>query len=130
MRSLKKYLITAVIGLLMVGAIIWSKDLFAQTELKTVFHILCDAFFAAGVVIFAAGVLIFSSNEGTFDIFAYGFSAFADIFRKTPQKKYNSFYDYKETHSEAKLSFGFLLIVGGTFIVISLVMLYFYHLYK
>ena len=69
MKSLKQYLITTVVGLLAVGAIVWSKDLFAQTAPVEVFHILCDAFFAVGVVIFAAGVLVFSSNEGTFDIF-------------------------------------------------------------
>lgn len=130
MRSLKKYLITIAVGLLAVGAIIWSKDLFAQTAPVTVFHILCDAFFAVGIVIFAAGVLIFSSNEGTFDIFAYGISAFADMFRKQPQKKYNTFYDYKESRTDTKISFGFLLITGAAFIAVSLIMLYFYHLYK
>ncbi len=130
MKSLKKYLITTVVGLLAVGAIIWSKDLFAQTAPVTVFHILCDAFFAVGVVIFAAGVLIFSSNEGTFDIFAYGIGAFADMFRRKPMKKYNTFYDYKESHAGIRIPFGFLLIVGAAFIAVSLVMLYCYHLYK
>ena len=130
MRSLKKYLITAAVGLLMVGAIIWSKDLFAQTAPAAIFHILCDAFFAAGMVIFAAGVLVFSSNEGTFDIFVYGVSSFVDIFRKKSQKKYNTFYDYRENRESVKLPYGFLLITGAVFIAISLVMLYFYNLYK
>ncbi len=130
MRSLKKYSITIAVGLLAVGAIIWSKDLFAQTAPVTVFHILCDAFFAVGVVILAAGVLIFSSNEGTFDIFAYGINAFADMFRKKSKKQYNTFYDYKESRADTKLPFGFLLICGAAFIAVSLVMLYFYHLYK
>lgn len=130
MRSFKKYLITAAVGLLMVGAIIWSKDLFAQTEPVTVFHILCDAFFASGIVIFAAGVLVFSSNEGTFDIFVYGVSSFVDMFRKKSMKKYNTFFDYRESREDLKLPFGFLLLTGAVFIAVSLVMLYFYHLYK
>ena len=130
MRSLKKYLITAAIGLLMVGAIIWSKDIFAQTEPVTIFHILCDAFFAAGVVIFAAGGLVFSSNEGTFDIFVYGISSFVDMFRKKSQKKYNTFYDYRESREDLKLPFGFLMLTGAVFIAVSLVMLYLYHNYK
>ena len=130
MRSLKKYLITAAVGLLMVGAIIWSKDLFAQTAPAAVFHILCDAFFVPGVVIFAAGVLVFSSNEGTFDIFVYGVSSFVDMFRKKSQKKYNTFFDYRESREELKLPFGFLLLTGALFIAVSLVMLYFYHFYK
>lgn len=130
MRSVKKYLITAVVGLLLVGAIVWSKDLFAQTAPVAVFHILCDAFFAVGVVIFAAGVLVFSSNEGTFDIFVYGVSSFVDIFRKKSQKKYNTFYDYRESREDLKLPFGFLMLTGAVFIAVSLVMLYFYHSYK
>ena len=130
MRSLKKYLITAVVGLLAVGAILWSKDLFAQTAPVTIFHILCDAFFAVGVVIFAAGVLVFSSNEGTFDIFVYGVSSFVDMFRKQSQKKYKTFYDYRESREDLKLSFGFLMLTGAVFIAISLVMLYLYHMYK
>ena len=130
MRSVKKYLITAVVGLLLVGAIVWSKDLFAQTAPVAVFHILCDAFFAVGVVIFAAGVLVFSSNEGTFDIFVYGVSSFVDIFRKKSQKKYNTFYDYRESREDLKLPFGFLMLTGAVFIAVSLVMLYFYNLYK
>ena len=130
MRSVKKYLITAVVGLLLVGAIVWSKDLFAQTAPVEVFHILCDAFFAVGVVIFAAGVLVFSSNEGTFDIFVYGVSSFVDMFRKKSQKKYNTFYDYRESREYLKLPFGFLLLTGAVFIAVSLVMLYFYHSYK
>jgi hypothetical protein len=130
MRSVKKYLITAVVGLLLVGAIVWSKDLFAQTAPVEVFHILCDAFFAVGVVIFAAGVLVFSSNEGTFDIFVYGVSSFVDIFRKKSQKKYNTFYDYRESREDLKLPFGFLMLTGAVFIAVSLVMLYFYHSYK
>ena len=130
MRSYKKYLITAAVGLLMVGAIVWSKDLFAQTEPVTVFHILCDAFFASGIVIFAAGVLVFSSNEGTFDIFVYGISSFVDMFRKKSMKKYNTFFDYRESREDLKLPFGFLLLTGAVFIAVSLVMLYFYHLYK
>ena len=130
MRSFKKYLITAAVGLLMVGAIVWSKDLFAQTEPVTVFHILCDAFFASGIVIFAAGVLVFSSNEGTFDIFVYGVSSFVDMFPKKRMKKYNTFFDYRESREDLKLPFGFLLLTGAVFIAVSLVMLYFYHLYK
>ena len=130
MRSAKKYLITAIVGLLAVGAIVWSKDLFAQTAPVAIFHILCDAFFVAGVVIFAAGVLVFSSNEGTFDIFVYGLSSFVDMFRKKSQKKYDTFFDYRESHEDVKLPFGFLLITGAVFIAISLVMLYFYNLYK
>ena len=63
MKTGKKYLITLLVGFAAVGLILWSKDIFAQTAPVDVFHILCDAFFAVGVVITSAGLLIFASNE-------------------------------------------------------------------
>jgi hypothetical protein len=130
MRSVKKYLITAVVGLLLVGAIVWSKDLFAQTAPVEVFHILCDAFFAVGVVIFAAGVLVFSSNEGTFDMLVYGVNSFFDMFRKTSRKKYETFYDYRESRKDTKIKFGFMVVCGVFFLAVSMIMYLFYKKYS
>ena len=121
MRSFKKYLITAAVGLLMVGAIVWSKDLFAQTEPVTVFHILCDAFFASGIVIFAAGVLVFSSNEGVFDGLTFAVGAFVNMFKKEPSKKYSSLYEYRELKGERDTEFSFILLSGLAFLLVSAV---------
>lgn len=130
MRSAKKYLITLLIGFACVGLIIWSKEIFSQTKLVDVFHILCDAFFVAGVLISAAGLLIFSSNEGTFDMLVYGVKSFMDMFRKESLKKYDTFYDYRESRADKKFPFGYLLICGALFLVVSFVMYYFYSQYQ
>ena len=130
MRSFRKYLITVLVGLSIVGLIAFSKDIFAQTTAVRVYHILCDAFFAAGTFITCAGLLIFSSNEGTFDMLIYGTKAFFDMFRKTSQKKYDSFYDYRTNRAENKLPFGFLLICGLGFLAVSFVMYYLYCQYR
>ena len=129
MRALKKYLITLLVGLVGVIAIIASKDIFAQTLQKDVYHILCDAFFAVGIVIECVGLLIFSSNEGTFDMIVYGVSSFVDMFKKERTKKYETFYDYRASRQDKKIKFGYLLIVGLLFLAVSGVMLYFYHQY-
>lgn len=129
MKSLKKYLITLLIGFLAVFGIVWSKDVFSQAALVDVFHILCDGFFAVGVVITAAGLLIFSSNEGTFDAIVYGLRSFFDMFRKQKTLKYDTFYDYRESRAEKKLKFGFLLICGLILLAISLIMYLFYRRY-
>lgn len=123
MKKLRKYLITIIAGLAAVALIAWAKDIFAQAEPAKVFHILCDAFFAVGTVLCCAGLLVFSSNEGTFDMIAYGVSSFADLFRTTSKKKYDTFYDYRESRSDKKISFGFLLICGLIFLAVSLVCL-------
>ena len=130
MKTAKKYLITLLSGLAVAALIAWSKDLFSQPEPAMIFHILTDSFFVVGVVITSAGLLIFSSNEGTFDMLSYGVQAFADMFRKKSQKKYETYYDFKEARAGKKIPFGFLLISGVAFLAVSFLMLYFYHQYS
>jgi hypothetical protein len=126
MKKLRKYLITMGIGLAAVALIAWSKDVQSQTELVKIYHILCDSFFAVGIVVLCIGVLIFSSNEGTFDIIKYGLSSFFGMFKKNYVKKYDSFYDYRAEKAGQKLSCGFLVISGAVLVAISLVMYFLY----
>ena len=128
MRSGKKYLITLLVDLVFAGSIAWSRGVLDQTELVKVFHILCDSFFVVGVVTTSAGLLIFSSNEGTFDMLSYGIQAFVGMFKKDMRRKYETFYDYRESRADKKVQFGFLVICGLVMLAISMVMLYFYHL--
>ena len=121
MKKIRKYLITLIAGLAAVAAIAWAKDVLAQTEPAQVWHILCDCFFAVGTVLCCAGLLIFSSNEGTFDMMVYGISSFIDLFRAKSKKKYETFYDYRNSRADVKIPFGFLLICGLLFIAVSLV---------
>lgn len=130
MKAGIKYWITLAVDIIAALLIMWSKDLFVQTDPKTIFHILCDAFFVVGFVTTSAGLLVFSSNEGTFDMLVYGVKSFADMFRKNSIRKYETFYDYRMSKADQKIKFGFLLICGGAFLVLSFVMYYFYYQYK
>lgn len=123
MKKLLKYVITLAIGLVAVAGIAWAKDVFAQTEPAAIYHILCDCFFAVGTVMCCAGLLVFSSNEGTFDMIVYGVSSFIDLFRAQSKKKYHTFYDYRESRTDVKFPFAFLLFCGLLFVAVSLVML-------
>ena len=129
MRTFKKYGITLLIGLLAVAGILWAKDIFAQTDPKSIYHILSDAFFAVGTVILCAGLLIFSSNGGTFDMLVYGVSSFLDMFRTVSRKKYDTFYDYRMSRAEKQLPFGFLVICGLIFMAVAFVMYWLYRQY-
>ena len=129
MKTFKKYLITLLIESLLVLWIIWAKDIFVQTELVSVFHILADGFFAVGVVVTLSGLLVFSSNEGTFDMIVYGVSSFVDFFRVKQLKKYHTFYDYRESRADKKLPFGFLVICGLIFVAVAFVMYFLYRRY-
>ena len=126
-KNLIKYLVTILIGLIVVGAVLLVRDVFAVTDTATVFLHLTDAFFISGVLITSAGLLVFTSNQGAWDMLAYGVSSFMDLFRKREKKKYDSFYDYKESKSDKKYSFGFLLICGAVFLAVSMIMLYLHY---
>lgn len=130
MKATRKYLITLLIGFGAVALILWSKDIFHQTAPVDVFHILTDAFFVVGVVMTCIGLLVFSSNEGSFDMLVYGVKSFIDLFRKNSVKKYDSFYDYRESRADKKIKFGFLLICGLFFLAVSFVIYFFYRQYK
>ena len=129
MRGFKKYLFTLLLGFLMVGVVIWVRDLFSQTSLVSIFHILSDAFCVAGVLITSFGLLIFSSNEGMFDMMVYGVGAFVDMFRIESRKKFKTFYDYRESRADKKIEFGFMPICGLFFLAVAGVMYLLYRKY-
>ena len=118
MSKLKKYLITFGIGFGIAFLIAYSKDVFAQTDLSKIFHILTDSFCVSAVLITGFGLLIFVSNEGVFDGITYAVTSFINIFRKEKKNKYRTYYDYKESKSNRDMSFGFLLICGLVFMAI------------
>ena len=130
MKTLKKYLITLAVELLAVLLIVYTKGVFIQKDPGKIFHILCDGFFAVGVVAAGFGLLIFTSNEGVFDGLVYGVSSFLSMFKKNAQRKYATFYDYKESRTGQKVGFGFLLICGLIFLVIAMIMYLFYNRYS
>ncbi len=126
MKRLIKYLVTLLIGGAGVLLILFYKDLFSATEPVLIYHILCDAFFVVGVVMTGFGLLVFCSNEGTFDGVTYAVSSFINMFKKNPKKQYDSYYDYKESKGERKVSFGYIVICGLIFLAVSGIMYYLY----
>ena len=130
MKTLKRILITLVIGLVFVFMVAASKELFKETEAKVIFHILSDSFFAIGVVITGFGLLVVASNGGAFDMLSYGVSTFFSFFRRSKARKYADFYEYRVAKEKNKHNFGFLLIAGSIIIVIAIIMYVFYNKYS
>ncbi len=130
MKKSIKYLITMLSGALGVYLIISSKDLFAQTELVKIFHILCDAFFSVGVIMTGFGLLIFTCNEGIFDGLVYGVSSFFSMFRRNHERKYHTYYDYKESKADRNLSFGYMVLCGLFYLTVGIVMYILYTQYR
>ena len=119
MSKLKKYLITIGIGLLIAGFVAYSKDLFSQTELSKILHILTDSFFVPAVLITSMGSLMFVSREGAFDGLTFAVTSFIDVFRKQKKNQYTTYYDYKQSKGNRDYEFVFMLVSGLIFLVIS-----------
>ena len=123
MKAVKRYLIALAAGFGLSAYILWQKNIFAQTEMAMIFHILSDAFFVPGVLLVCFGLLIFTTNEGTFDGMAYAVKSFVNMFRKPSLRKYGTYYDYKASRKDRDIQFGYLVFCGLFFIAVSLIML-------
>ncbi len=129
MKTFIKYLITLIFGCVLSFTVMYSKNLFAQTDPATIFHILSDSFIVSGVLLAGLGLLVFVSNEGVFDILVFGTKQFFGFFRKVKTQKFADFYEYKEARAQKKLKFGSILVCGAFFILLSVIMYLLYTKY-
>lgn len=91
---------------------------------QILFAVLCDAAFVPGIITCCIGLLIVVSNGGVFDMVRYAFSRAADSFRKAENRhgRFGSYYDYVcARHGGKRARFGFVLISGLVFILLSIV---------
>lgn len=124
MKKIWKYLITALVGLVVALLILFCKGTFNKTAVLPVLADLSDAFFVPGVLLLGVGTLLFASNGGAFDMLAFGIMKLFDLFKRDLTKvKYRTFYDYRQAQKEKKRSFAYLLIVGAAMVVVAAVFL-------
>lgn len=118
--NLLRYLISAAVGLALSCVIMLTQNIFGQTRGSEVFRIMSDSFFAVGVLLAGVGLLLFVSNNGMFDMLAYGITTFFVARKKNVKdRKYKDYYEYKQAKSEKKRSCAYLLLVGLAFIGIA-----------
>ena len=125
MKKYLRYFVTTGIGLIFSALIIFGKGAFCQNEIKDTYKILADGFFVPGILFVCFGLLIFSSNEGTFDMLAFGFKWLINTFKKD-MPRMGTFYDYRMSRREKSKSFGYICIVGLFFVAISALFAYLY----
>ena len=127
MRNWLKYVITICVGLVFAALIIFP-SVFNQETAADVYEVLVNAFFVPGVLIFGFGLLVLASNGGTFDMLVYGTKKFVDLFRKPQHRKItDTFYDYRKAKQEHPGEFGYMILTGLGFIIVSLILLVFYY---
>ncbi len=105
------------------GAVFLAMILFNRIWTLTgseVFQLLSDACLLPGVLIGGVGLLVFASNDGFFNMLAYGFIHFFDLFRPNVRnERYRNYYEYKQAKAGRKHPFAHMLIVGLFFLFFS-----------
>ena len=122
-KRILEYSITFGVASLLAFIIAILSGVFKYKEAFRIYAAICDGLFISGILVLAVGGLLFIHNCGFFDIFAYGFMRFIALFKRNPREnKYETFYDFSVARAEKpKVEFGYFLIIGLGFILISLV---------
>ncbi len=131
-KRLLKYGISTAIGIIIVILVLNSEGLFFASGYPTdvIIMMFCDAFFVAGILLGSFGALLWVSTTGFFDAIGYTAKIVGHMFLPFFGKgKHQNFYDYKMEKAEkrSKAEF-FLLIVGGSFFSVSMVLLIVWYL--
>lgn len=122
MKKALPYLISAVVGALIVVAVICANSVWNVKNTVDLMQLLSDAFFVAGVCIGGVGLLVFVSNNGVFDMLGYAFVLLFTLLRK--ERKYRDFKEYRDIkEAKGKRSTAFMLIVGLAYTVVAIAFL-------
>ena len=129
MTKRKDLIVDFVLGLLVVSFCYFNPS----NPESTVIHRILDGCFVAGILLCGSGTILFCSSKGAFNIFGYGAKFGLSLIipiGKNPwmgDGERETYYDYCARKAEEKpKSFVPMLIVGGVFLLASLVLLVIY----
>ncbi len=115
------YLITALIGLAMAVAVFVYRGGFSQPDAQGMYFAMSDAFFVPGIFLTGIGLLVLVSNEGFFDILAYGMHSLMTLFTPFTRKNgHEHYYDFKVARAAKRKKPGnAVLVVGIIFLLLA-----------
>ena len=120
--TVKRYIFTALIGVLICLTVLWARGLFGGIDLNRAYRILCDGFFVTSVLLMGCGLLAAISATGFFDIFGYAavwfFSLFFTDLRKG--RRARDYYEYRESKRGNRKTVRHMVIVGAVFFIAAL----------
>lgn len=106
----------------------WARGCFIETDIKEIVRCWCDAFSVTGILGVCFGLLVVGSNGGAFDMLAYGVRKLFSFLKKDPiDRKYGGYYEYQQARREKKRSFWYLLISGGVYLLVGVILLFVYY---
>ena len=119
----KRYVIPSVIALIVAIVICIKSDIFALETSAEVFTVLSNACAIPGGVLFGIGIILWVTDEGLFNGISYGMKTVGRSLtaRKDEKIKDEEFYEYNARQKEKNHEFKHLLIVGGVFVILSII---------
>ncbi len=135
-RNWIRYGVTVITGLLLGVLVLNTANFFSDAPTMAaddLMKVLCNALFVPGILLFLFGCLAWIAYTGFFDGLAYGVSIAVHAllpFMARSKERPQNYYDYKMEKSEkrAKRPDFVLLIVGGAFMLVSMVFLVLYYI--
>ncbi len=128
---MNKNLIIRWISVFLVGVALFLTMLFSKGNYNL--YGLVDAFFIPGGVLLCVGVLGWVSQNGQFDIFAYGFgSVFHRAFKYKEPLRDKDLPEYKERKEQERIyngGFSTLIpyfVIGGSFLIVTMILFILY----
>ena len=124
-----KYGIAAAVGLLIALSICLLKGVFRETDQALIVRYLSDAFLIPGVLLMGIGLLSYIKKEGAYDGLGYTFQtmrrAFAMRNYREPIEEGSedrTYFGYKQKVKAKRKVAWHLVIVGGGFLLIAIVL--------
>ena len=120
-REYKRYFITAVIGLVIVIAICFSRNVFAVENTGALFTVLSDAFLVPGMIFLGLGIIFYATNEGLFNAISYGMKIIGRTLAPPKGEKIinEEFHEYHARMSKKKIKFRHFILVGAIYLAIA-----------
>lgn len=119
-----KYAITSLIGGLMAWFTISNYGYAEAASSAEKYRILSDAFSIPGVIFIMVAFLVMVSNGGFFHGISYAMSyAVRTLIPGMMHKNMERYGDYVEKRKDKRLSYGFLFVVGASFLLAAIVFL-------
>lgn len=117
------YAAASAVAVLVIAAIL---GIFKASSTAEAIRIICDAFFAAGVLMAGVGILSWIGKGGSFDIFSYSGKVIGYKFK--PKAHLENYYDYKQEKAKNRKPWlKELTICGAICILLAVVMLVIYN---
>lgn len=126
-KVVRRYVITFILGLIIFYFTARYRGLFSVTNKKQLYMALSDGFLLPSFMILGFGGLIIATNSGLFDICAYSVGKLKQMLTKEMyrDKKFpETFFDYKLKYEDRKVSYIYLLVVGGFYLLLSILFNY------